>query len=79
MTEGLSIGWAELFLTSLPEDHNGDDELYCSEYVSRVLRIGGLDPNLERDDLETTPTQISESRFVEILGTAKIEPGSRKR
>lgn len=52
--------------------------MFCSEYVERCFRIGGM-PLRDAKDIATFPQQIAESRYIEYVATivhdnARLQP-----
>lgn len=74
---GLAYSTSELLKSALhslvgldlPPDCETPHALFCSQYVARCFRVGGL-PLIEgMTDIETTPGHISKSPILEYSGT----------
>ena len=67
------VGMRHMFGWSWPKDTDGTRDLFCSEYISRVLNESGLDPSPEAD-LKTTPTDLARCEYFEKLGQVVVSP-----
>jgi hypothetical protein len=52
-------------------------KFFCSQYVSAVYKKGGFDLEIEFSDKFTTPSQISNSKLLEFVGTVKQGEGKK--
>jgi hypothetical protein len=59
---------------SLPPDCESPHALFCSQYVARCFRVGGLPLVAGKADVDTTPGDISQSSVLELQGPIVLEP-----
>jgi hypothetical protein len=84
---GLSYGATDMIKTVLhdvvglrmPEDQAHPEALFCSQYVARCFRVGGLPLSDERDN-EIFPAEVAGSKVLQYVGTIVPDlPGEHMR
>jgi hypothetical protein len=79
---GRSFGYLDIFRDMmhrrfhwpLPHDPKKPKAMFCSEYVSHCFRTGGMPIVPDREDMDTLPSDIAESKNLVFQATLKPDP-----
>lgn len=73
----LRVGLYNILEKPIPREKNGDDSLFCSEYVARCFRVAGYPLVDGNNDHAVSPDKLKEARRIVKMGTIHWDADNR--